>query len=214
MCVCVCADLNRLVFSRDNVTPQRLRALCEWASQALTTLPPRTTSFAASRPLVPIFTDGCWQDGVAGLGAVVFDCATGHGRVFPGRLPDNLVKAWLSEVGEQIIGQIELYAVLVMRRFLKDDIAGRRTVFWCDNEAARFGLIRNESHSRSMDVMLRAFAKVEDESLSFTWISRVPSASNPSEAPSRGDGQSVLKLSRATRVEPFPDFQDSQSLVI
>ncbi|OLP93607.1 hypothetical protein AK812_SmicGene24498 [Symbiodinium microadriaticum] len=210
----VCADLNRLVFSRDNVTPQRLRALCDWASKALTTLPPRTISFAASRPLVHIFTDGCWQDGVAGLGAVVFDCATSHGRVFQGRLPDNLVKAWLSEVGEQIIGQIELYAVLVMRCFLKDDIAGRRTVFWCDNEAARFGLIRNESHSRSMDVMLRAFAKVEDESLSFTWISRVPSASNPSDAPSRGDGQSVLKLARATRVEPFPDFQDSQSLVI
>ncbi|CAE7300217.1 kptA [Symbiodinium sp. KB8] len=118
------------------------------------------------------------------------------------------------KVGEQIIGQIELYAVLVMRCFLKDDLAGRRTVFWCDNEAARFGLIRNESHSRSMDIMLRAFAKVEDESLSFTWISRVPSASNPSDAPSHGDGQSVLKLSRATCVEPFPDFQDNQSLAI
>ncbi|CAE7945511.1 unnamed protein product, partial [Symbiodinium necroappetens] len=195
----VCADLNRLVFSRDHVTPQRLRALSDMASKALTTLPPRTITFAARRPLVHAFTDGCWQDGVAGLRAVVFDCATGRGRVFQGKLPANLVKAWLSEVGEQIIGQIELYAVLVMRFFLKDDLAGRRTVFWCDNEAARFGLIRNESHSRSMDVMLRAFARVEDESLSFTWISRVPSASNPSDAPSRGDGHSVLQLSRVIR---------------
>ena len=210
----VCADLNRLVFSRDHVTSQRLRVLCNLASEALTTLPPRTITYAASKPLVHVFTDGCWQDGFAGLGAVVFDCATSRGRVFQGRLPDNLVKAWLSEVGEQIIGQIELYAVLVIRGFLKDDLAGRRTVFWCDNEAARFGLIRNESHSRSMDVMLRAFAKIEDESLSFTWISRVPSASNPSDAPSRGDGQSVLKLSKAACVEPFPDFQDNQSLAI
>ena len=45
---------------------------------------------------------------------------------------------WRGDVGEHLICQIELFAVLGVRLHLRQELRQRRVIFWIDNESARF----------------------------------------------------------------------------
>ena len=183
---------------------EALRALCDRASQALLTLPPRCIQVHGCRDIVHIWTDGSWEGGVGGLGAVFYDAASGRGRVFQGCAPQLALETWRGDVGDHLICQIELFAVLGVRMHLRQELRQRRVIFWIDNESARLCLVRGYSKSRSMDCLMRAYAQLEDKEPCFAWYARVPSHSNIADAPSRFEGEQVLGLAGAKAVEPFP----------
>ena len=177
----MCSDLNRLVFGMASPSAAALRELCSAARNALESLPPRVNT-----SIVHIFTDGLlsWEKNLAGVGAVVLDTASDSGRVFQGVIPEHILRPWKKDAGDHLICQIELFAVVAIRLALRDLLKRRRVIFWIDNEAARFGLIKNDSSSPSMSALLRVFGRAEDRYLSYSWFSRVPSESNPADAPS------------------------------
>ena len=72
---------------------------------------------------------------------------------------------------------------LVWKRALAD----RVVVFWIDNEAARFGLVRGTSPvDGSRELITCVWGEISDSQI-FPWFERVPSSGNPADAPSRDE---------------------------
>eukprot|EP00435_Cladocopium_sp_Y103_P075354 s103_g56.t1 len=102
-----------------------------------------------------IFTDGCWENGFAGIGAVLVDVSTGVRLVCHGAVPDTLLDKWRNMVGDHLICQIELYVMVLVRWQFKNLLRNRRTIWWVDNDAARYCTIRGLSPSPSMRNLVR-----------------------------------------------------------
>ena len=183
------AVLNSLVCSRSS-TP-RLSADARRTLQELATYivraPPRTlTTVEVVKPIL-VFTDGaCEADGDT-YGIVVIDTLSGRRLVASGRVPADLAEAWRSEVGDQIISQVEIFPIVVYRWWAGQAIAGRRLIFYIDNESARMALIRAHSSSRVSRMLIAAFFKAEEGCACYPWFARVPSHSNVADRPSRGE---------------------------
>eukprot|EP00435_Cladocopium_sp_Y103_P043481 s1078_g12.t1 len=190
----VCAEVLNLVSGSSGGRLTNVADFCDYASKMLSQSKPRTISAFGERRPILVFTDGSWESEIAGIGAVVIDTATGDRWIFSGRVPEVLICHWKKLVGDQLICQIELYAMVVVRWMFKDRLKDRRAVWWVDNEAARFSTIKGLSPSWTMRVLVREFYSFEVSSPSFSWIERVPSFSNPADGASRDSPGEVMKL--------------------
>ena len=130
--------------------PQHLRAsdlenLCLYTKTMLLEQRPRVHSVLnVGRPVV-VFTDGAWEDGIATAGAVLID---GDVRLaFQLEVPQALVDHWLANAGEQIISQVELWGLVLLKWSRRDHLQNRRVIEWIDNESARISSIKANSHS-------------------------------------------------------------------
>ena len=79
----------------------------------------------------------------------------------------------------------------------------RRSIWWVDNEAARFSLIKGQSGSESMNQLVREYYRVDSDYPTFGWVERVPSFSNPSDSPSRFKPELAKALFRSADALPF-----------
>ena len=180
--------------------------MCRHTISVLQQTPPR---FISCNPVdespILVWTDGSWDptSGFAGVGSVILDTRTGVSLVQEGSVPERLLRRWKDEVGDQIICEMELYAVLMTRAGLPNLLAGRRVIFFIDNEAARSVIIRGQSKSSAMHNLAIALAVVEAAAPCISWIERVPSASNVADYPSRKEGWKAQKIVRAAKVDPF-----------
>lgn len=68
---------------------------------------------------------------------------------------------------------------------MTDELAFRSLLFYIDNNAVRDSLTSAASSNLHMQMALDAVFDVEDASGSVPWYVRVPSKSNPADAPSR-----------------------------
>ena len=100
------ADIPKALVAED------LKLLCNLAISLITSLPPRLFKAGAMRDPLLTFTDGAWESGCAGAGAVVYDPCGNSTSCFEIEVPDKLVELWVSETGEQIISQIEMFALI------------------------------------------------------------------------------------------------------
>ena len=67
----------------------------------------------------------------------------------------------------------------------KHVLADRDVVYWIDNEAARFGLIRGSSPvDVSRDLSTCTWDQISDSQI-YPWFECVPSSGNPADDPSR-----------------------------
>ena len=132
-----------------------------------------------------IFTDASWENQTAGLGAVVIDSSSGRIVVYFGQAPESLKHHWLREVGDHLICKLEFCVMVGLRWTLQNLLHNRRTIWWVDNEAARFSLIKGQSGSESMNKLVRQYFHPDSDCPTYSWIERVPSFSNPADAPSR-----------------------------
>ena len=116
----------------------------------------------------------------------------------------------LSEEGgeQQVVGQTELLPAVLARRVWKDKLRGRLVVYFVDNEAARFALIKGSSPTTDSAWLTGEFWRAEAESGAFSWFERVPSPSNPADAPSRGEREVSVGLGlRAVAKEASPEWE-------
>ena len=183
------------------LTP-RLRKALEYLKAFLRSAPPRTVSACDQVTNLIIFSDGAFENGSATWGFFIFDAATSEAIVSGGSVPDALIKHWLTTVGEQIITQVELFAVLAARIHLADTCRSRKTVYYIDNDAARFSLIRGLSDSDASLSIVYLFFELEGQNASYLWFARVASHSNIADAPSRGNVQDAVRDFNA-RLVPF-----------
>ena len=190
----VCAEIVNFMSASATSRRANVSDFCDYAADMLERSKPRTISSKGERRPVLVFTDGAWESDTSGLGAVLVDCATGEKHVLAGEVPKGLLDHWKQQVGEQLICQIELYAMVAVRWQFRELLAQRRVIWFVDNEAARFSAIKGISATTTMRVLVREFFSFEAESPSFPWIERVPSASNPADGPSRKAPEEVMAL--------------------
>ena len=168
---------------RQRAATKMLRDLCAYAKAMLLSTPPRVHSCHDDKMPILFFTDGAWEAGVATAGAVVVCGAKRLAHVV--EVPQALIDKWQTLTGEQVISQIELWALLAVRWHYRSDTLNRRVIAFIDNEAARICAIKATSPSSTMRAMARIFGDLEMLWPCYFWVERVCSFSNPSDLPSR-----------------------------
>ena len=117
--------------------------LCDGILSTLDKCKPRNISWHSPTPPLLLFTDASYEGGVAGIGAVLVDTLRGRPEVYDGQIPEDLIQHWTSTGQEQVISQAEL---AVAMRFVRGArLKGRRIIYFIDNEAARFALLKGTS---------------------------------------------------------------------
>ena len=200
----VCAETLSLCRRGTLKDAVRISAFCDYANSTLKACRPRILNTQFAKEPILIFTDGSWEDPYAGVGGVVFDTLNGWRVIYSGELPASLRDKCRNEVGDHLISQIELFAVVAIRFHLSKFLHNRRSIWWIDNEAARFSLIKGLSASPTMRTLTRAFYSLETDLATFNWFERVPSISNIADAPSRNRPDEIYDLLNLQCHDSFP----------
>jgi hypothetical protein len=155
-----------------------------------------------------VFTDGAFENGHASIGAVLVDLQSGSRVTWGLSLPQDLVARWVEIVGKQIITQVELLPILMVRLAFNADVCGRRILYFIDNDPARDSLVNGGSRSPLSDLIVDKFYEAEFRFQTLPWFTRVPSHSNPADLPSRGAVQEASRRFGALQVIPpvVPDY--------
>ena len=145
---------------------------------------PRTIDFTDDRPPILVFTDASYENQHAEYG--VFCIEDNNKWVAGSQIPSVLVDHWKSSGSLQIIAQAEIYPIVLLRRHVSKSWIHRKVVYYIDNDAARFGLIKAESNNKFSNVLIHSFFECELVCPTCPWFARVPSDSNVADLPSRG----------------------------
>ena len=138
--------------------------LCEHALTILRSLRPRKVATSDDPLPIIVYTDGAFGEDLADWGAILIDPATQTRVCFAGKVPFFLLEAWRGLVGEQLICQIEMYAVLCIRWQARHLLHGRRAILFIDNEPCRYCLIKGRSPSDPLFRMAHACSCLEGPS--------------------------------------------------
>ena len=150
--------------------------------------PPRVLDAVLPRP-VHVFTDGSFEADeqvVAGMGAILLDPVDRACEFFGCFAPAALVERWMAGGRQTAIMQAEVAPVVLARLFWHERLRGRPVVVWIDNEGAKASLVKGGSSDREAGRLAVLAVQLEIACGSLTWYARVPSESNPADAPSRG----------------------------
>lgn len=181
----VCRAFSNLAAMDRKLKREDVEHLCEWAANIISQLQPRVLTRGGITSSVLVFTDAAYEAGVATWGIVLIDELSGTTSVISGVFPGRLVARWTKLAGDQVITQAEACAALLARRNFVEVLSQRRVVFYIDNEAARFSLIKSASPSLTLMRLTQLFHQCGDIDCALCWIERVPSAANIADLPSR-----------------------------
>lgn len=93
-----------------------------------------------------------------------------------------------------IIFEAEMFALLLALRKWKSFFSGRQLVAYVDNDAVRCAIASSSGHSGVVAEMIKEINHIEEEVGALLWIARVPTKSNISDDPSRGDSAALTSL--------------------
>ena len=184
---------SSLCSSECSIQKKDFKELCDWVTALALSVKPRCLRFDVDKRPICIFTDASWENRQALWGMAFIDPASGSREVYGGEVPSTLVEHWMKTVGQQIICEAEMYALLLARLHLGKRFSKRRMIFWVDNEACRFSVIKSTSRSAALLVMTQEFHYLREKDQVMVWIERVPSSSNAADWPSRGEFQLAEK---------------------
>ena len=124
-----------------------------------------------------------------------------------------MLRHWSSETKDQLVGQSELLPVVLAKATWPDLVEDQGLVVFVDNNAARYGLVSGFSPVRESAGLIAASYALDSELGVFPCYSRVPSAANLADGPSRLDFSAVKAYAGAERFQPraprcgSPDFR-------
>lgn len=122
------------------------------------------------------------------------------GPFFSDVVPDRVLSE-LQKDTPKVIAALELMAAIQAVMVCESHIRESRTFMFIDSEAARANLISMTSPVPVQASLLRRLYSFCCSTSLFLWTSRVPSLSNPADAPSRFEIDSLIELG-FTRVRP------------
>ena len=160
-----------------------------------------------------IFTDAALEhnSGFFGVGGVLVDSAGMAIAFFGEEVDRSLLRALEWDPSAKIIFGGEMLAVAIALTVWGEVIANRLVTIYTDNEGVKFALIRGSTAAGYVQVLLDFILQMEVEISTALWISRVPTKSNASDAPSRGDFQFLQKLGSTQVPVPWQSLQKSLS---
>ena len=169
-----------------------------WLIQQFLTAGSRVVGPAHATPPILVFSDGACEPEGTSIGAVIIVPGMGA-QCFGAMVSEITLCSWRTRMGQRhLIGQAELFPLLVARLTWPNLLRSRRAIFFVDNESARIAMIRAYSPVLpSLNIVLDCLTWDYKHDCS-GWYARVPSPANPSDAPSR--------MAR-------PDFCDSVSVI-
>ena len=136
-----------------------------------------------------IFTDGACEGELFSevtCGAIIFDPAAMKSEYFGLRVEAAIVQRWKDAGGvDQVIAQAELLPVLLARQVWAEWIRDRSVFFFIDNSSVLHCLINGFTKTQASRSMLLAISADDVKCPCRAWYSRVSSAANPADAPSR-----------------------------
>ena len=191
----------------DNWEKYRYRYLSfKWLLGFLRHSKPRTILARENLPPVLVFTDGACEGeyfSEVTCGGIVFHYSLKRPEFFGMHVPKETVMRWKNSGLRQVIGQCEIYPVLVAKLTWAKILSGKKAIFFVDNDSAKEALVRNYSPSLPSFELLLANASIDLELELLTWYTRVPSLSNPADAPSRLKALETESTFGAISVEPI-----------
>ena len=185
------------------VTPELRKSLLltKWIIQFA---PPRSLNPWSSPQCNVIFIDGAAegegrQD--VSFGAVLFSPFLDRPQFFGLKASSELVQYWQGQGSKQVICQAEIFPAILAKRTWRKILYGCRNLWFIDNESAREGFVKSYSTSWSARELL-LLGKLEDaRSDSLDWYTRVPTAANWADSPSRLDFSKMHEIG-AVQVRP------------
>ena len=195
--------------SRANLS-RDLRVSLRWWLLHFDSAKPRKVRLSRGQTPVFLFTDGACEDQggqypEADIGGVLYDPVDGFVDAFGDKLPPAiLAKLSPGGVKRQVVGQAELFPCWAARVLWQDRLQGRPVVHFVDNESAKFALIKGTTGERTSAWICQQYWRKEVELESFSWLERVPSASNCADGPSRGATRALEFFKGGVEVKPVP----------
>ena len=180
-----------------------LKVGMRWLVHHFRTAGPRVVSKARDEPPVLIFSDGACEVEGTTVGAIMFD-PLAQAECFGAKLSERTISEWRTRLGQdQVIGQAELFPLLVSRLTWASRLRNRRVLYFIDNEAARIGMVKAYSPVLPSLNLIMSCLGWDYSNNSQAWFARVCSYSNIADGPSR-----LIKPAQeiATCVSPvFPE---------
>ena len=122
---------------------------------------------------------------------------------FGGTVDSSLLAHWRREAGDQVICQVEAYALAIVLYGIRGSVKGRSILAFIDNDPCRYGFIKRYSPSASLLRVISLVALLEGSLEALLWFERVPSKSNPADLPSR---EQTVEACRRFRLEDKGDI--------
>ena len=150
--------------------------------------PPRSILASPAESPILVFTDGACEPSASGftatVGGVLLMPSAGVKLVFGCHVPSTLVAQW-AEGRKHVIGQIELYAVVLARVLWSKHLGNSRVIFFVDHSGVLSSCINGCSHDTSWRKLLLHLEEADESAPCLGWWHRVPSASNVADPPSK-----------------------------
>ena len=140
-----------------------------------------------------LFTDGeCdAKAGTGGVGGILYDEDGKLVEAFGAPVPSHLMQDLLRTSANPIY-ELEILPVLLAYRLWYRLLANAQVVCYLDNDAARYALIRSCGSTAHAADAVREVRSLEMSCNMRVWFARVPTASNPADAPSKPPAQICL----------------------
>ena len=189
--------------------PRELTAEMEYglrfAVEHLKEAGPRRIRPKSDEPPILIFTDGACEE-FTSIGGVLL--APGkQPEVFGCIMKEEDTLAWKTKRDQkQVIGQAEIFPVLVAKLTWAQHLEGNRAICFVDNESAKIALIRAYSPVLASLRLVMDCAAWDYHNDCASWYTRVPTCCNIADSPSRMELSALLRRLGARVVEPvFPE---------
>ena len=164
-----------------------------WGAEYLVELLKSEHSRVVSRDLGEnrlVFVDASFEpDGYSGLGGICYDAQCKILSWFSAPVPNDLLKILkncFGTVRETVIYELEALAVVVALELFKKHLCRRNVVVYTDNSGVHGTFVKCWSENVAGGALAFMAAKLEFDLQAFFYYDRVPSYSNPADAPSRG----------------------------
>ena len=133
-----------------------------------------------------VFTDGaCSPETMSGsIGGILVSPSGVCVKYFGASMPSEFMKELFSR-SKNPIHELEVLPVALAAELWGSVYAKAQVVYYIDNESARMAYIKGVGETQKADLIIRHFAHKEFELQHRVWFARIPSHSNPSDAPSR-----------------------------
>ena len=182
---------------------EALKQMNDLLRATLSSLKPRLLRVSDPRKPVILYTDGLYENESALWGAFFIDLESEEKFVLSGTVPESVRKLRLIQAGQQIICEIELFAVVCAKWAYGRRMATRKAFIFIDNNSALTTLVKRSSQSDAMFRLMSLINVMDSVFPVGAWYHRVPSKSNPADLPSRGEAEALCRLFGAVNQGKF-----------